>query len=100
MRGQVGAWSQEVCTATLARVCWCVCPGRLDGGYGGPHWETQMFRWCECEGGSDGRGSYLTPSGGTGDGLGGRRTVPMASGRAMRSPWCIPGAGKGLKFAP
>ena len=31
MRGQAGAWSQEVCTATLARVCWCVCPGRLDG---------------------------------------------------------------------
>ena len=31
-------------------------------------------------------GSYLTPSGGTGDGLGGRRTVPTASGRATRNP--------------
>ena len=33
-------------------------------------------------------GSYLTPSGATGDGLGGRRTVPTASGRATRNPRC------------
>ena len=31
-------------------------------------------------------GSYLTPSGGTGDGLGGRRTVPTASGARRDDP--------------
>ena len=57
--------------------------------------QWQMFRWwCECEkGGQTVPRSYLTPSGGTGGGLGGRRTVPTASGRATRP---IPGAGKGL----
>ena len=55
MRGQVGTWSQEVCTATLAHVCWCVCPGRLDrrvqGGFarlhrslGGVQGGLQQFR--------------------------------------------------------
>ena len=42
-------------------------------------------------------GSYLTPSGGTGDGLGGRRTVPTASGRAMRSPRRGKGVNCGLR---
>ena len=31
-------------------------------------------------------GSYLTPSGGTGDGLGGRRTLPTASGARRDDP--------------
>ena len=31
-------------------------------------------------------GSYLTPSGGTGDGLGARRTVPTASGARRDDP--------------
>ena len=38
-------------------------------------------------------GSYLTPSGGTGDGLGGRRTVPTASGARRDDPR----GGKGVK---
>ena len=38
-------------------------------------------------------GSYLTPSGGTGDGLGGRRTVPTASGARRASSR----GGKGVK---
>ena len=49
-----------------------------------------------CEAGSAGvpapEGSYLTPSGGTGDGLGGRRTVPTASGARRNDPRC----GKGV----
>jgi len=43
------------------------------------------------KGGQTVPGSYLTPSGGTGGGLGGRRTVPTASG-ARRE---VPGAGSG-----
>ena len=38
------------------------------------------------KGGQTVPGSYLTPSGGTGDWLGGRRTLPTASERATRSP--------------
>ena len=38
-------------------------------------------------------GSHLTPSGGTGDGLGGRRTVPTASGARRASSR----RGKGVK---
>ena len=41
-------------------------------------------------------GSYFTPSGGTGDGLGGHRTVPTASGARRDDPR---DGGKGLKSA-
>ena len=84
--GDGSASSKVAASRSEATVCSAVgCSARWSSGSSEPDREGEEGLAASAEAVP---GSYLTPSGGTRDGLGGRRTVPTASGARRASSRC------------